>query len=148
MTGKTKGFALLEVLIVAVVLCVLAAVIIPRVLGQVQKAKEAEALQNLGAIRKAELDLHAFSGRFMAAVDEIAIQTVLGLAVESRFYRYRIIDADQENFLAIATPLDLLNNWLQEISIDKDGFVGYVPFGTGTISRGSSGSGSSGGSSG
>lgn len=147
MLKKFKGFSLIEVLIVAVVLGVLAAIIIPSILGQVHKAKEAEAVQSLGSIRLSELNLHGMAGQFVAAADETEIKSALGLALGGGFYRYKIIDATQANFLAIATPLDLLDNWLQEIAIDKDGFVGYSPIGTGSVSGGVSSGGSSGGGS-
>lgn len=147
MLRKLKGFTLLEILIVVIIIGTLAALIIPRMLGQIQKAKETEAVQNLGAIRSAELTLQGLAGQFVAAADEIGIQSALGLTVGGGAYRYKIIDATAENFLAIATPLDVLNNWLQEIVMDKDGFVGYSPAGGGDVSGGSSGGDSSGGGS-
>lgn len=149
MSKKIKGFTLLEFLIVIVIIAVLAAIVFPRYFGQVHRAKEAEAVQSLGAIRSAELTLQGISGQFVAAADELGIKSFLGLTIGGGAYRYKVIDATAENFLAVATPLDLLDNWLQEIAVNKDGFVGYSPAGGGFAggSSGDSGGGSSGGGS-
>jgi len=146
--NKKKGFTLLEVLVTVVIIGVLAAFVIPRMVQQVEKAKEAEATSSLGAIRSAEYLLHSTSGKFVAATDEKGIQSALNLVVGGGFYRYKIIDADGENFLALATPVGPLSDWLKEFGINKDGFVGYTP-GSGVGNKGSSsGSGSSDGSGG
>ncbi len=131
-------------MIVVVILGIIAAMVIPRVLHQTQKAKETEAVQSLGAIRSAELTLQDIAGQFVAAADEAGIRAALGLTVGGGFYQYKVINATPENFLAVATPLDFLDNWLKEIAMDKNGFVGYSPIGGSSFS----GSGSSGGSSG
>ncbi|HOG23741.1 MAG TPA: type II secretion system protein, partial [Candidatus Omnitrophota bacterium] len=146
--SSKKGFTLLEILITAVIIIVLAALVLPRVLHQVRKAEEAEAIVNLGAIRRAQLDLHGISGRFVEAADEKGIQAALGLSISNLIYDFKIIDADEDNFLGVATPIDALENWLEEIKIDKDGFVGYPGYGDGGGSSGGSGGGSSGGGSG
>lgn len=47
-----KGFTLVEVLIVVVIIAVLASLILPRMLGQSPRAKAAEAFHMIGAIRR------------------------------------------------------------------------------------------------
>ncbi len=51
---KNKGFTLLELLIVVLLLGVLAAVALPNLLGQVAKGRQAEAKNNLGTINRAQ----------------------------------------------------------------------------------------------
>lgn len=51
---KQKGFTLIEVLIVVVIIAILAALILPRFLAQPEKARVAEASQMLGAIMRAQ----------------------------------------------------------------------------------------------
>lgn len=143
-----RGFTLLEILITLLVISVLAVLIVPRVMDRVKKAQEAEAVSNLGAIRSAEILTHQLTGQFVAAADEFGISEALGLLIEGKFYKYKIIDATEENFLALAIPLDALANWLEEIGINKDGFVSYPFSGGGGSSSGSSGGGSGGSSGG
>jgi prepilin-type N-terminal cleavage/methylation domain-containing protein len=53
MKNISRGFTLIEILVVVVILAVLAAFTLPRMTGQVDKAKAGEALQIVGAIRRA-----------------------------------------------------------------------------------------------
>ncbi len=152
--NKRRGFTLLEILIVVLIIGVLAVFVIPRMFRQVEKAKQVEAITRLGAIRSSELLLHNVTGKFVTAADNAEIQTALGLIVADGFYKYKIVDADSEDFLALATPIGPLSDWLKEFGINKDGFVGLDSTGggfsgsSGGGSGGSSGGGSSGGSSG
>jgi len=50
----SKGFTLIEVLIVVIILAVLAALIVPKLLGASENAYIAEATQQLGALQKAQ----------------------------------------------------------------------------------------------
>lgn len=147
---KGNGFALLEMLFAAVILIILAALIVPRVVDQIKKGQEAEARGNLGAIRSAELLLQNLTGKFVEATDPLAIQSALGVIIEGKFYTYKIINASGDNFLAIATPQEAFNNWLEEKAIDKTGFLNSSSIysgGGGSSSSGSGGGGSGGGSS-
>lgn len=139
-----RGFSLVEILGVIVIIALLAALIIPRIHGWVRQAQEAEALSNLGAIRRAELLAHQLFGRFVDAPDHPAIQSALDLVVGGGFYRYLVINATEEDFLALAIPLWPYSEWLKPVSIGKDGFVSGVPLG-GRPPRGDSGGDSGGG---
>ena len=157
--NKKNGFTLLEILATVLIVAILAVFVIPRMIYQIEKSKKAEAVNNLGAIRSAELLLHGMTEKFAAAADEAEIQTALGLVVGGGFYQYKIIEADKTNFLALATPIGPLCDWLGEFGINKDGFVGSGDNfssssvsssggGSGVISGGSSVSSSGGGSGG
>ncbi len=56
---KTKGFTLIELMIVVAIIGILAAIAIPNFLRYQQKARQAEAKANLGAIFTAEASYHA-----------------------------------------------------------------------------------------
>lgn len=51
---KRRGFTLVEVLIVVIIIAILAALILPRMMSQTGRAEVAEAQQMLGAIRRAQ----------------------------------------------------------------------------------------------
>ncbi|MFH0839147.1 MAG: prepilin-type N-terminal cleavage/methylation domain-containing protein, partial [Candidatus Omnitrophota bacterium] len=54
MVVSKRGFTLLEVLMVVIIIGVLATLAIPQYTKTVEKARAAEAYSNLGTIRKAE----------------------------------------------------------------------------------------------
>ncbi|MFH0984763.1 MAG: type II secretion system protein [Candidatus Omnitrophota bacterium] len=137
--NKSRGFTLLEALIAITIIASLAAIVTPRILTKFEKSKEAEAVTNLGAIRSAEVLRHNLTGKFVAAEDVAEIESVLGLSIKGLFYSYKILEEGEDNFLAVATPLGFLENWLENLAINKDGFVGSG------YSDGSGGSGSGGG---
>lgn len=142
---RKRGFTLLEILITTVIIAILGVLVIPRLTGQIRKAYEAEAIENLGAIRSSQMLIHQLTGKFVAAADELGISSALGLLIEGRFYKYKIIDATEENFLAMAIPIDLLSNWLEGIAINKDGFIwSSSSSGGGSSSRGGGGRGGGG----
>lgn len=63
-----KGFTLLEILIVVVILGILAALAIPVYSAAREKAVEQEAYQQLGAARESQLRYHAINGSYTATM--------------------------------------------------------------------------------
>ncbi|MFH1800192.1 MAG: prepilin-type N-terminal cleavage/methylation domain-containing protein [Candidatus Omnitrophota bacterium] len=72
---KQKGFTLIEVLIVVVIIGVLAALIIPRFLTAPEKAIVAEANQMLGSIIRAQQANIDTGGPFVSITDNITVAT-------------------------------------------------------------------------
>jgi len=73
---KSKGFTLIEMLIVIVVIAILALIVIPRLLGAGRKAKEATLRGDLHQIRNAVQQFEADCGDYPSALTEL--QTVPG----------------------------------------------------------------------
>ena len=64
---NSKGFTLLEVLIVLVILAVLAGLAIPAYNAAIEKSRSQEALQGLAAAREAMVRYHAVNGTYVGA---------------------------------------------------------------------------------
>ena len=94
---KKKGFTLVEVLIVVVIIGILAALIIPRLITQPEKAYLAEAKQMLGVMRRAQITAKDSStpAAYVSVVSNASANwSALGMAqpAETNF-RYRCDDA-------------------------------------------------------
>ncbi len=76
-----KGFTLVEVLIVVVIIAILASLIVPRMLMQTGKAQAAEALQIVGTITRALQRQYDFHGSF--ELPNGSIQTIAGIGLTS-----------------------------------------------------------------
>ena len=68
---KSKGFTLIEMLIVIVVIAILALIVIPRLLGAGRKAKEATLRGDLHQIRNAIQQFEADCGDYPANLDQL-----------------------------------------------------------------------------
>ena len=71
-----KGFTMIELLIVIIIVAVLASVAIPMMTANVERAKKSEAVAALGAIRSAERIIMAEGTAYVAAAD---IKTLSGI---------------------------------------------------------------------
>ena len=77
-----SGFTLIEILIVVVIIAVLAALIVPRMVGSPEKAMVAEANHMLGAIARAQQSRSDTSGGFIGAGTLTTAQwTSLGMTI-------------------------------------------------------------------
>jgi type IV pilus assembly protein PilA len=98
---KASGFTLIELLVVVVILGVLAAVGLPNLLGQVSKARQAEAIAILGQINRAQQAYRYENGTF-ARLDQLPISGI----DTAKFYTFR----DDPNVL----PTGILSSYRAE----------------------------------
>ncbi len=91
-----KGFTLLEVLIVVIIIGILAAIALPQYISTIEKARSSEAISNIGALRTSTdrywYDRSAVSGSYAAAT-----LTTLDVdnpnSVSNRLFDYTLTDS-------------------------------------------------------
>ena len=66
---KNKGFTLIEVMVVVVILGILAAVIVPKIMSRPEQARMVKAKQDIAAIQ-AGLDLYKLDNGFYPSTDQ------------------------------------------------------------------------------
>ncbi|MFZ5802581.1 MAG: prepilin-type N-terminal cleavage/methylation domain-containing protein [Candidatus Omnitrophota bacterium] len=75
MSREKKGFTLVEVLIVVVILALLAGLVVPRLLSQPEKAIIAEAQHTLGIIRRGQITNYSLTNSYIAFTCTTAVCT-------------------------------------------------------------------------
>lgn len=100
-----EGFTLIELLVVVIIIGVLAAIALPSLLGQVNKAKQSEGKNNIGAINRAQ---QAYFLEYQAFNTDLT-QLGIGIKTQSDNYKYAsVTDASgviAHNAMAIKAAL-------------------------------------------
>jgi len=97
---KRKGFTLIEVLIVVIILGILATIAIPQFSQMVKRARLAEAWTNLAAIRTAQSVYHLENSAYAATV---AALTDLVIQNNGTNFTYAIVAGAGATYNATAT---------------------------------------------
>ncbi len=83
-----KGFTLVELLVVIIIIGILAAIALPNFLNQGAKAKQTEAKQNLGTINRVQTVWRSEKASFATSFDDLATGTLSGTGGSSTTTNY------------------------------------------------------------
>ena len=92
--GGGKGFTLIEVAVALAIVGILAAIAIPAYTSSMNKARMAEMIYAMGAVKDAVIAYYAESGAVVDAPDAVAIKSVyhVDLSTGSAGFSYRSAD--------------------------------------------------------
>lgn len=89
-----EGFTLIELLVVVIIIGVLAAIALPSLLGQVNKAKQSEARNYVGTVNRSQQAYFLEYQKFATNLSELQV----GIKSKSENYGYEIVAPKPEEF--------------------------------------------------
>jgi prepilin-type N-terminal cleavage/methylation domain-containing protein len=118
-----KGFTLLEVLIVVIIIGILAAIALPQYTTTIEKSRSGEAATNIGALRTSIDRFWYQNGSFPASIDDLDIDSPN--LITNRLFDYTIADggtsAETRNYTVKAERIGKEGDyWVQWTQTDNN----------------------------
>ncbi|MBI5144842.1 MAG: prepilin-type N-terminal cleavage/methylation domain-containing protein [Candidatus Omnitrophica bacterium] len=85
-----KGFTLLELIVVIIILGILATLGFTQYTKMVEKGRTAEAKMILGQLRTAETAYYQEYGAYTDAIDRLAVNVPTGTCIGTHYFRYGV----------------------------------------------------------
>ena len=112
-----KGFTLIELIIVVIIVGVLAAIALPQYTGFVERARTTEAVNAIGAIRVAEQAYIMQTGNYTNSANATNIGSLLGITLPVANWTYACNDASNNSVNIVATRNDNVGGQLNNTII-------------------------------
>lgn len=114
-----KGFTLVELLIVVLIIGVLAAIGVPQLAVSIEKARGAAAREGLAHIYRAEIE---YSGNNRTGVYTNSIDDLSDVALTEKYWEFSVETPTPTSFIATATRSGGAHN-SQTITVDQSGIL-------------------------
>ncbi|MCX5657502.1 MAG: prepilin-type N-terminal cleavage/methylation domain-containing protein [Candidatus Omnitrophica bacterium] len=102
---KKKGFTLLEVLVVIIIIGILAALALPQYMKTIKKARIAEAASNIGSLRGAEIRYYQENDKMVTGDDFGNLDIEDPNLVTNAYFHYTVSGTSPEDIKIIATGI-------------------------------------------
>jgi len=118
-----KGFTLLELLIVVIIIGVLASIAMPQYTATIEKARSGEAMINISSVRLA-LDRYWYQNGGLPADDNFSVLDIDNPNnITNRLYSYSFKNKGtsslKRNYEITATRLGIVNTWVKWAQTDN-----------------------------
>lgn len=134
MDNKQKGFSLIELLLVAVIIMILSSVAVPYLMSAVGAAENGSAYASLKTFSSSQVNYYTANGRY-ARLDELntaennRLGTTVGSEIQRGIYTFSMSPASptdvqlKDNFTIVATKASKYDSTPFVISLDATGQI-------------------------